>query len=164
MAPTSAEFVADAKRSVRRLEMRDSYMLSDPWWKAWQAGRFEEYPEPPAWPALIREVTGRGVSVRRARIVSEPVSEYIRFEYATTAGIVTAGERVRWVPRRLAAGLALPGTDCWIVDGDRVLFTFYSGDGEVVGRELGGVEAVTLCLDAFEAAWAVGVDHQDYRV
>ncbi|TDB86261.1 hypothetical protein E1264_18370 [Actinomadura sp. KC216] len=165
VAPTPVEFVAAAKRSARRLEMRDGYMTSDPWYQAWQAGKFEEYAEPSAWPDLIREVTGRGVQVQRARVVSEPVSDYIRFEHATTAGIVAAGERVRWLPRPRAARLALPGTDCWIVDGDRVLFSHYTGDGEVAGRELvTDPDTARLCVDAFSAVWELGTDHEAYRV
>ena len=55
-----------------------------------------EYPEPafdPAeryreWFDLITQTTGRGVAVRRARIVSEPVTDYIRFEHDVTAGLI----------------------------------------------------------------------------
>ena len=54
---------------------------------------------PRPWLDLIREVTGRGVPVRRARVVSEPVTDYIRFEHATTDSNVAAGEQVRWLPR-----------------------------------------------------------------
>ncbi|WP_433465683.1 DUF6879 family protein [Spirillospora sp. CA-128828] len=163
--PTPVDFVASAERSARRLEMRDGYMTSDPWYQAWQEGRFAEYDAPRPWLDLIREVTGRGVLVWRARIVSEPVSDYIRFEHATTAGNIAAGEQVRWLPRPRAATLALPGTDCWIVDSKAVLFSHYTGDGEVAGRELvTDPDVVKLCGSAFEAAWHRGIDHQDYQV
>lgn len=166
-APTSAEFVAGARRTVRRLEMRDGYMTSDPWYQAWLRGRFDEYEAKTDFPWLdvVREVVGRGIHIRRVRIVSEPVSDYIRFEYATTRGIVEAGEEVRWVPRRLAAACALPGTDCWIRDGDEVLFSHYDGDGEVVGRELVTKrEIVNVCMNGFGMAWDLGIPHEDYRV
>ncbi|MFI1705954.1 DUF6879 family protein [Streptomyces griseoruber] len=45
--------------------------------------------------AVVSEVAGRGVTVRRARIVSEPVSQYIRFEYEVTDGLNIAAESVR---------------------------------------------------------------------
>lgn len=167
MTPTPAEFVAGAKRSAQRLEMRDGYMTSDPWYQAWLDGRAAEYEAetPRPWLDTIREAVGRGVMVQRLRIISEPPSEYIRFEHATTAGNVAAGERVRWLPRRRAARLALPGTDCWIRDGAEVLLSHYSGDGEVAGRELvNDPDVVGICRDGFMFAWELGVPHEDYRV
>src|SRR5262245_37317711 len=119
--------------------MRDAYMTSDPWFQAWQAGDHEEFErrKERSWLDLVREVTARGVQVRRTRIISEPASEYIRFEHATTDSNVTAGEQVRWLPRRRASDLALPGNDCWIVDGTTVLINHFTGDGEVApeGKE-----------------------------
>lgn len=167
MIPTPVEFVAGADRSAWRLEMRDGYMRSDPWFQAWQSGRFDAYDEPRPWLDLIRSVTGDGMAVRRARVVSEPVSEYIRFEHATTQENVHAGERVRWVPRRRTSAIALPGNDCWIVDEKLVLFSHYTGEGELSpdGRELADdPEVVKLCVAAFSAAWELGVDHEDYQV
>jgi hypothetical protein len=58
-------------------------------------------------PGLIQA----GTQIRRAHIVSEPVTEYIRFEWAGTQYNVTAGEDVRWLRRRLAWRIALPGND-----------------------------------------------------
>jgi len=43
-----------------------------------------------------RRTVARGVTVRRARIVSEPVSDYIRFEHEHPRH-VEAGEQVRWL-------------------------------------------------------------------
>ncbi|MFC1414321.1 DUF6879 family protein [Streptacidiphilus sp. N1-12] len=40
-----------------------------------------------SWVELIGETTGRGVVVQRARIVSEPVSEYIRYEHAGSGSL-----------------------------------------------------------------------------
>jgi hypothetical protein len=88
-------------------------MRSDPRFVAWQNGAREDPadidPGLRPWLALISETTRRGVAVRRARIVSEPVSEYIRFEHHVTAPNVVAGEDVRWLPRRHVSDLALPG-------------------------------------------------------
>ena len=63
--------------SAVHLEMRDSYTPSDPWFRAWLAGDREEFERRLSrpWLGLIREVTGRGVQVRRARVISEPVTE-----------------------------------------------------------------------------------------
>jgi hypothetical protein len=72
---------------------------------------------------LVRHHVARGVKFRRARIVSEPVTDYIRFEHAITAGVnLAGGEQVRWLPRRRASDLCLPGNDFWPFDGRLVRF------------------------------------------
>ena len=45
--------------------------------------------------------------MRRARVVSEPVTDYIRYEHDLTFANVAAGELVRWLPRRNAADIAV---------------------------------------------------------
>jgi hypothetical protein len=47
-------------------------------------------------------------------VVSEPVTDYIRFEHATTGSNLVVGEDVRWLPRHLATGLLLPANDYWV--------------------------------------------------
>jgi hypothetical protein len=59
----------------------------------------------------VADAVARGVTVRRARVVSEPVGDYIRYEHACTAQNIAAGEDVRWLPRRLASDLLIPGND-----------------------------------------------------
>ena len=80
---------------------------------------------------MTSDLASKGVSLRRARIVSEPVSEYVRFEYDCTFMNVAAGENVRWRPRRRATDLALPGNDFWLVDGQLLVVIHFTGEGEV---------------------------------
>ncbi|WP_181788669.1 DUF6879 family protein [Streptomyces phytophilus] len=158
------------RRTAVHLEMRDGYMRSDPRFAAWQQGRHETSDDTAAgpWLAMMEEVTSRGVVVRRARIVSEPVSDYIRFEHALTAGNVAAGEDVRWLPRRRASDLALPGNDFWLFDDQSVVFLHFDGDGELApgGDEEARTEPAVakLCAGAFEAVWERGVPHAEYRL
>lgn len=156
-----------ADRSVTHLECRDAYGLSSGF-RAWQAGvsaeeitRFEDFR---SWARLVRQHVERGISFRRARVVSEPVSEFIRYENSVTANNVAAGEQVRWLPRPQAAELALPGSDFWQVDGGAVCFVFQSGDGEPAGYRICEDPDVTrLCSSAFEAVWKRAIVHGDYR-
>jgi hypothetical protein len=40
-----------------------------------------------------------------ARVVSEPLAPFIRYEYEITSGLnIAAGEEVRWLPRRRVLG------------------------------------------------------------
>jgi hypothetical protein len=154
--------------SAVHLEMRDVYTPADPWFRAWLAGDQEEFERRLArpWLDLIREVGGRGVQVRRARIVSEPVTDYIKFEHATTGSNVAAGEDVRWLPRRQASRLLLPGNDFWVFDDRLVLWNHFTGEGEFSadGRELAShPETVKMCATAFNAVWERAIPHGEYQ-
>lgn len=151
--------------------MRDSYSVGDEAddfenWK--RTGQRDKDPTSAYWTPwvdLIRRTVARGVTVRRARVVSEPVTDYIRYEHAGTAVNVQAGEQVRWLPRRQASDIALPGNDCWVFDGETVLFNHFSGAGNwsEPGREVRTEPAVVrLASSAFEAVWARGIPHEKY--
>jgi hypothetical protein len=105
------------------------------------------------------------VSFRRARVISEPLSDYIRFEYELTATVnIAAGEQVRWLPRRRASDLCLPGNDFWIFDNRLIRFSHFAGNGEFLEDELCDDPAVAkLCTTAFEAVWDRAIPHADYR-
>jgi hypothetical protein len=147
--------------------MRDDYTPGDAWFRAWRDGDREEFQRQLArpWLDVIRGIIGRGVAVRRLRVISEPVTDYIRFEHATTESNIGVGEQVRWLPRRQAADLLLPGCDCWVFDSRRVLFNFFDGPGEWAGAAVcddAGVAARHAA--AFAEAWERGVPHADYRL
>ncbi|WP_243436700.1 DUF6879 family protein [Streptomyces sp. FH025] len=146
--------------------MRDGYMRDDPVFVAWQAGRIElDGRDETAWRGLVREATARGVAVRRARIVSEPLSDYTRFEYEITSDHnIAAGEDVRWLARRHATDLALPGNDFWLFDGSTLLVNHFDGGGNWLDSELVTDDAaVKLCAEAFDAVWHRAIPHLDYR-
>jgi hypothetical protein len=71
----------------------------------------------------------RGVRIRRVRIVSEPLSDYMRWEHACMDTNVEAGEDIRWLARTSAADLMLPGADCWVFDHRVVRWNLQRGDG-----------------------------------
>jgi hypothetical protein len=151
--------------SAVHLETRDVYTPSDPLYRDWLAGRPVPVPALPEWRELVRFHTARGVSFRRARIVSEPLSDYIRYEhYITDASNVAAGEEIRWLPRQNARGLLVPVNDFWVLDNRLVRFGYFAGDGEFLEHELtDDPEIVRTCGEAFECVWEVGVPHADYR-
>jgi len=59
---------------------------------------------------LIGAAPGAG-AVPAAAVVSEPVSDYIRWEHSISEGNVDAGEDVRWLPRSAMFDLMVPGAD-----------------------------------------------------
>ncbi|MFP8903126.1 DUF6879 family protein [Streptomyces atacamensis] len=164
--PDFTALLRSADRSAVHLEMRDSYM-ADPVFDAWRDGREVELPDAyRQWRTLVEETVTRGVAVRRARIVSEPVTDYIRWEHSLTGRHnIAAGEDVRWLPRRLASDLMLPGNDLWLIDDERVLFHWFTGDGEWAGHEFSeDPTVVKTVVAAFEAVWARAVPHEEFAV
>lgn len=169
--PTFPELLGTATRAAIHLEMRDSYAVDyekGPF-ADWRAG-FRHDPTNRAswwrpWLDLIQETVGRGVIVRRARIVSEPVSEYTRFLYDGTFTNVAAGEQVRWLPRRQASDIALPGNDFWLIDGRLIRWNHFTGEGASAGGEISeDPAAAKLCADAFETVWDRGIPHDNYKI
>ncbi|WP_064458441.1 DUF6879 family protein [Streptomyces hygroscopicus] len=157
---------ASVTRSAVHLEMRDSYIRDDPGFIAWQQGRTADAAtQYQAWTELMKKATARGVVVRRARIMSEPLSDYCRFEYDVTGPVnLAGGEQVRWLPRRRASDIALPGNDFWVFDGTYGKFNHFTGDGSSAGPEpFDAPDVVKLCVDAFEAVWERATPHEEYR-
>jgi hypothetical protein len=163
-------FLSTFRHEAVHLEMRDIYATNiekdrfatwlrgeplDPdaeaqWWRPW----FE----------LMKRNSDAGKTLRRLRIVSEPVTDYIRFEWLDAAQLVAAGEDVRWLPRRKASTLLLPGNDFWMFDRETVAFTHFSGDGHVLGHEVTTDPAiVSACASAFEQAWKLAIPHNKYK-
>lgn len=173
MEPISEEardqFLTTFQREAVHLEMRDMYATNiektrfatwlrgqplDPraeaqWWRPW----FE----------LMKRNNQAGKTLRRLRIISEPVTDYIRFEWLDAAQLVRAGEDVRWLPRRHTSALLLPGNDFWMFDRQTVAFTHFSGDGHVLNHQVTTApDVVAGCAKAFEEAWKIAIPHNQY--
>ncbi|WP_327089557.1 hypothetical protein OIE66_02735 [Nonomuraea sp. NBC_01738] len=161
------EYFANFKREAVHLELRDDYATSDlerERFAAWRAGEFDDLSWMAPWCERIRGAVEEGRRYRRACVVSEPLSEYRRFAYDVVGPSVAAGEEIHWVPRRLVSAIALPGNDFWMFDEEAVVFAVFSGNGEVVERQLHTDPAVIeLCADAFDAVWSVSIPHGEYR-
>lgn len=164
-------FFTTFKREALHLEMRDVYAVKN---EAERFARFLERgyrdhdleaEERRPWTTLVQDATAAGKVFRRARIISEPVTDYIRYEWEGTGSNVDAGEQVKWLPRRFASAIALPGNDFWLFDDSIVVFAVFAGEGDVFERQLTTDPAVVqLCRSAFEAVWSIAIPHGEYRL
>lgn len=169
--PTFADLISRCTRSAVHLEMRDTYAVdyeTGPF-ADWRAGFRHDPADRESWWRpwldLIQETVSRGIVVRRARIVSEPVSEYTKFLYDGTFTNIAAGEQVRWLPRRQASDIALPGNDFWLFDEQRIYWNHFTGEGASAGGEVSGDPAAAkLCAEAFETVWRRSVPHDEYKI
>jgi Family of unknown function (DUF6879) len=152
-------------REAVHLEMRDSYgtVAELPHMARWAAGERDDLGWLQEWCGTLREHMRAGRSVRRARVVSEPLSDYQRWSYSIAGPMVEAGEDIRWVPRRLVSPVALPGNDFYLFDDRLAVFLLYAGNGLAAGRVGSADPAVLrLCRSAFEAVWELSVPHREY--
>jgi hypothetical protein len=166
--PPFSELLGSTRETAVHLEMRDDYG-SNPRLEAWQRGEDVDWNDRESWWApfhqTIADAVARGVVIRRARVISEPVSEYIRWEHYVTQANVMAGEEVRWLPRRKATGLPLPANDFWLFDGTLLRIHHFAGDGSHVTDEL-STEAreLNMCAAAFEDVWQRATPHSEYTI
>ncbi|WP_432744507.1 hypothetical protein H7827_10805 [Streptomyces sp. JH002] len=173
MSQTDTAFVdllSNTRHSAVHLELRDAYGIGEETveFEKWRAGWRPEA-DPQSWwsdfHTWVRDATARGVVLRRARIVSEPVSDYIRYEHGCTYQNIAAGESVRWLPRRRSSDIALPGNDFWLFDQSVIMWNHFTGDGGSAGPELDErPDVAQFCATAFEEVWQRATPHEDYHV
>ncbi|WP_026257744.1 DUF6879 family protein [Actinopolymorpha alba] len=165
---TDEEFerlLSEFKRESIHLETRDAYgtAVELPHMAKWTAGEYDDLEWLQDWCATLREHVKAGRSVRRARIVSEPLSDYQRWSHSIAHPIVGAGEDIRWIPRRLASSIALPGNDFYLFDGHLVVFLHYTGSGLAIDKVTStDPHDIELCRSAFEAVWKLAIPHREY--
>ncbi|MEY9848286.1 hypothetical protein ABH940_005387 [Streptacidiphilus sp. BW17] len=167
------DFFQTAHVQALHLEMRDSYGVAgeleevDLWKRTGQTDIDPDSDGWRPWTDIARDATARGVVLRRARIVSEPVTDYTRWLHAVTVTNLAAGELVRWLPRSKASDLCLPGNDFWVLDAHTVLFNHWTGDGGLADPPVElryEPELIKMCTDAFEAVWDRATPHEEYQV
>jgi hypothetical protein len=65
----------------------------------------------------------------RVHVVSEPLTDYLRYELACYESSAEAGEDIRILPTERAAGLDLPSFDYWLFDNERAAVMRYGARG-----------------------------------
>jgi len=154
------------EREAIHLETRDAYGTATelPHMARWAVGEPDDLEWLQGWCATLRQAVKVGKSVRRARIVSEPLSDYQRWSYSIAQPMVDAGEDIRWVPRRLLSSVAIPGNDYYLFDDRLAVFLTYTGNGLAAGKfRSEGAADIRLCRSSFEAVWKLSVPHRDYH-
>ena len=157
---------ASFRREALHLEMRDSYGTAAeiPHLAKWQAGEPDDTGWLQPWLDTVRTAVQEGKAFKRARIVSEPVSEYQKWVLNDSHLFVEAGEDIRWVPRSRVSTVALPGNDFWLFDDQIVVFLIFAANGLVVDRQLTEDRAaIELCRTAFDTVWELSIPNSEYK-
>jgi len=157
----------DFKRSAFHLEMQDEYTVTEEIepLRKWRTGEPDDYEWVQEWHKLIKAATAAGKTVTRARVITEPVTEYVRFEHAMARFNVAAGERLYWVPRQLTTGIQFPDHDYWLLDESVLAFNVFAADGSSFGAKVVTDPAtVEQCLRVRDQVLAVGIPHDQYEL
>jgi hypothetical protein len=145
------------KRSFVHLETRDAYgtEVELPHMAQWRRGEPDDFAWLGWWLEMLRDHRAAGRTCRRARVVSEPLSDYQRWTMSHAQTFVDAGEDIRYISRPRLTEVLLPGSgDFYVFDDETVLFLHYAGDGTNTSFEVTqDPRTVRACVDAFEDVW-----------
>jgi len=84
------------------------------------------------WLERVMRLKAEGKRVGRVRVLEEPPTDYQRWLLWATPWNEAAGEDIRYMPRSRAERIGLPlDHDWWLLDGERVLITWFTADGEI---------------------------------
>ncbi|MFF0794627.1 DUF6879 family protein [Streptomyces spiralis] len=157
------------QRDAFHLELRDDYSVpgeNGPF-RSWLEGGDVDSSYLKPWIHLIQQTTARGMTVRRVRVVTEPVSPYIRWEYETTPLNEEAGEDIRWLPRHLLpADITFPfkAKDWWLYDDRLLAVGHFDADGRVLGSEIvDAPDHVAQCVALRDLLWTCAIPHAEYK-
>ena len=137
--PEFAELFATFSRSAWRLETHPAYEVDE------EQAAFERYRSTGElnvayladWLDGVRVATAAGKRFERVRVLTEPLTDYLRFEMAVAEHNAAAGEDVRTLDEREARTLGLPQRhDFWIFDDERVAILHFSPTGRLLKVEI----------------------------
>lgn len=158
--------VTGFKREALHLETREAYgtAVELPFMAAWLAGESDDLAWLESWCVTLRDHTAAGRSVKRARIVSEPMCDYQRWSHSIASPMVAAGEDIRWIPRHALGSTLITSNDFYLLDDALAVFLTYTGDGLSIDRLVStDPEDLRRCRAAFDAVWPLAMAHGAYK-
>lgn len=88
------------------------------------------------WLIRVRHFRQSGRWIGRVHVITRPLTDYLRYEFAIYRHTVQAGEDVRILDLTDQPNPGLPTIDFWLFDESAVVRMDYDADGTQVGREL----------------------------
>jgi hypothetical protein len=104
----------------------------------WSAGNSMvpwEWPEWRSWLDLAWRHVSNGGEIRRVRLVDDPPTTYQQWAMQCTPWHEQAGDRIRYLPRRVGEELGIPAANWWMFDDTSVVQLNY-GSGQVPSKIL----------------------------
>jgi hypothetical protein len=131
-------FFDSFKQEAFRLETHPVYDMTS------EHEEYEEFlatgelhiPDDDGWLTRVRHYGASGRWVGRVHVLSRPLTDYLRYEFAVYRHTVRAGEDVRILDLTECANPGLPAQDFWLFDDSAVVRMDYDEHGRQLGREL----------------------------
>lgn len=146
-----------------RWECQGEYAVDAAAMQRWREGRQRDEMERRPWLDYIRTLVAEGKRFERVRLLTEPLTEYLRWLLAVTYTNADAGEDIRWIGESDARELDAPGYDFYLFDDSRVAIMKFGPDKVRTGVEVIDDPAVVQEHRAFrDRVWPRAVSHADY--
>jgi hypothetical protein len=131
-------FFAAHKREAFRLETRQTYGVEC------ERAEYEHFlstghldiPDTDQWLTRLRHFQQTGRWVGRVHVLSRPLTNYLRYEFAVYGFTVEVGEDVRILDVTDVSNPGLPKQDFWLFDESAVVIMDYDDKDNQLGREL----------------------------
>ena len=126
------------KVSAFRLETQQTYTMpgEQPNFELFLTGGERPAGHNAAWHGRVETIVASGRTLRRAKVIRRPLTEYLRYQCAwSIPGNVAAGEDYRMVDIT-EHDRGLPDQDFWLFDEVKVVHLDYNPDGTFIGAEL----------------------------
>nr|WP_238598022.1 DUF6879 family protein [Saccharothrix sp. ALI-22-I] len=88
------------------------------------------------WLSMVRQATSEGRLFSRVRVVSFPLTDYIRFSMWVAGFTGEAGDDIRYLTREQAGEAGLPQYDYWLFDSRKLVKMHFADDDRFVGAEV----------------------------
>ena len=160
-----SRYFRDFRSSAFRLELHPIYTMPG---EADELQRFMAGQKPPpgyhyGWLDTVATASAAGKTMRRARVVRRPLTDYIRYEFEWGFVYnVEAGEDIRVLDLTGKEGPDLPDHDFWLFDQATVVKLLYRPDGTQIERDLVEDPDIDRYLRYRDAAWKDAVPFYDY--
>lgn len=92
--------------------------------------------ESDSWFEQLRHYRDTGRWIGRVHVITRPLTDYLRFEFAFQLHSVQVGEDIRILDLTDRPNPGLPEQDFWMFDESKVVRMEYEADGTQIGREL----------------------------
>lgn len=131
-------FFDSYQREAFRLETLPSYGVGseqEEYENFLTTGRLD-IPDDDPWLTRVRHYRQTGRWIGRVHVISRPLTDYLRYEFAVYRRTVEAGEDVRILDLTDQPNPGLPAQDFWLFDDTNIVRMDYDPDGVQLGREL----------------------------
>jgi hypothetical protein len=116
------------------------------------------------WLDDVRRATDAGRRYSRVRVLTDPLTDYLRFELSLTPLNAAAGEDIRVLPAARQRALAVPDTDFWLFDDEWAAVMHFGDTGFLYADAVTEPTRVAEFLEIRERVWQDAVPFEEYAV